>query len=64
MGGCAGHLIDVDVKNCVACGSTQNTKVVNVIAKCGALEIFPNVEEKLKRKDEKLNKFTKNISNL
>lgn len=47
MGGCAGHLIDVDVKNRVACGSTQNTKVVNVIAKCGALEIFPNVEEKL-----------------
>lgn len=53
MGGCAGHLIDVDVKNCVACGSTQNTKVVNVIAKCGALEIFPNVEEKLKRKKRK-----------
>lgn len=47
---CAWHLIDVDVKNCVACGSTQNTKVVNVIAKCGTLGNISKCGRKTKKK--------------
>lgn len=38
-------------QNCVACGSTQNTKVINVIAKCdGANKQYFQMWKKLKRK--------------
>lgn len=53
---CAWHLIDVDVKNCVACGSTQNTKVVNVIAKCGTLGNISKCGRKTKKKPTKKTK--------
>lgn len=51
-------------QNCVACGSTQNTKVVNVIAKCGGASKQNFQMWKKLKENEKLNKFTENISNL